>query len=88
MPAIKIQAQQQNIAFPQPAPEVTAGTVTAGTVTAGSPQLVPAHRPKLPLPGEWATPLGACCCRGWGRGGAPGASFALFYGSFVVPRGA
>ncbi|KAM6091037.1 LOW QUALITY PROTEIN: actin filament-associated protein 1-like 2 [Theristicus caerulescens] len=45
MPAIKIQTQQQNIAFPQPAPELPAGTVTAG-----SPQLVPAHRPKLPLP--------------------------------------
>ncbi|NWU64326.1 AF1L2 protein, partial [Pterocles burchelli] len=50
MPAVKIQAQQQNIAFPQPAPELPAGTVTAGTVTAGSPQLLPAHRPKLPLP--------------------------------------
>ncbi|NXL07199.1 AF1L2 protein, partial [Mesembrinibis cayennensis] len=45
MPAIKIQTQQQNIAFPQPAPELPAGTATAG-----SPQLVPAHRPKLPLP--------------------------------------
>ncbi|KFP13483.1 Actin filament-associated protein 1-like 2, partial [Egretta garzetta] len=50
MPAIKIQAQQQNIAFPQPAPELPVGTVTAGTVTGGSPQLLPAHRPKLPLP--------------------------------------
>ncbi|KFV99530.1 Actin filament-associated protein 1-like 2, partial [Fulmarus glacialis] len=45
MPAIKIQAQQQNIAFPQPAPELPVGTVTAG-----SPQLVPVPRPKLPLP--------------------------------------
>ncbi|KAF1504301.1 Actin filament-associated protein 1-like 2, partial [Megadyptes antipodes antipodes] len=45
MPAIKIQTQQQNIAFPQPAPELPVGTVTAG-----SPQLVPVHRPKLPLP--------------------------------------
>ncbi|XP_010083382.1 PREDICTED: actin filament-associated protein 1-like 2, partial [Pterocles gutturalis] len=50
MPAGKIQAQQQNIAFPQLAPELPAGTVTAGTVTASSPQLLPAHRPKLPLP--------------------------------------
>ncbi|PKU29302.1 hypothetical protein llap_20394 [Limosa lapponica baueri] len=45
MPAVKIQTQQQNIAFPQPAPEPPAGTVTAG-----SPQLAPAHRPKMPLP--------------------------------------
>ncbi|NXT86862.1 AF1L2 protein, partial [Anhinga rufa] len=45
MPAIKIQTQQQNIAFPQLAPELPVGTVTPG-----SPQLVPAHRPKLPLP--------------------------------------
>ncbi|KAM9012346.1 actin filament-associated protein 1-like 2 isoform 1-T1 [Ara ararauna] len=45
MPAVKIQTQQQNIAFPQPAPEVPLGTGTAG-----SPQLVPAHRPKMPLP--------------------------------------
>ncbi|XP_075011230.1 actin filament-associated protein 1-like 2 [Calonectris borealis] len=45
MPTIKIQAQQQNIAFPQPAPELPVGTVTAG-----SPQLVPVPRPKLPLP--------------------------------------
>ncbi|NXO74289.1 AF1L2 protein, partial [Phainopepla nitens] len=44
-PAVKIQSQQQNIAFPQMAPEVPAGTVPAG-----SPQLVPAHRPKMPLP--------------------------------------
>ncbi|XP_009568897.2 actin filament-associated protein 1-like 2 isoform X2 [Cuculus canorus] len=45
MPTIKIQTQQQNIAFPQAAPELPAGTVTAS-----SPQLVPAHRPKMPLP--------------------------------------
>ncbi|NXL28503.1 AF1L2 protein, partial [Glaucidium brasilianum] len=45
MPAVKIQTQQQNIAFPQPAPEVPGGTVLGG-----SPQLVPAHRPKMPLP--------------------------------------
>lgn len=50
MPAVKIQTQQQNIAFPQPAPEVPLGTGTAG-----SPQLVPAHRPKMPLPGERVT---------------------------------
>ncbi|NXM27895.1 AF1L2 protein, partial [Oxyruncus cristatus] len=45
VPAVKIQPQQQIIAFPQPAPEVPAGPVPAG-----SPQLVPAHRPKMPLP--------------------------------------
>ncbi|NXU35829.1 AF1L2 protein, partial [Drymodes brunneopygia] len=45
VPAIKIQTQQQNITFPQAAPEVPAGTVPVG-----SPQLVPAHRPKMPLP--------------------------------------
>ncbi|KAM9549332.1 actin filament-associated protein 1-like 2 isoform 2-T2 [Guaruba guarouba] len=45
MPAVKIQTQQQNIAFPQPAPEVPLGTGTAG-----SHQVVPAHRPKMPLP--------------------------------------
>ncbi|NXK62668.1 AF1L2 protein, partial [Sylvietta virens] len=45
VPAVKIQPQQQNIALPQVAPEVPAGTVPAG-----SPQLVPAHRPKMPLP--------------------------------------
>ncbi|NXT66447.1 AF1L2 protein, partial [Chaetops frenatus] len=45
VPAVKIQTQQQNIAFPQAAPEVPAGTVPAG-----SPQLVPAQRPKMPLP--------------------------------------
>ncbi|NXM18739.1 AF1L2 protein, partial [Ploceus nigricollis] len=41
VPAIKIQSQQQNIAAPE---------VPVGTVPAGSPQLVPAHRPKMPLP--------------------------------------
>ncbi|NXA11766.1 AF1L2 protein, partial [Sapayoa aenigma] len=45
VPAVKIQTQQQNITFPQPAPEVPAGAVPAG-----SPQLLPAHRPKMPLP--------------------------------------
>ncbi|NXC06735.1 AF1L2 protein, partial [Orthonyx spaldingii] len=45
VPAVKIQTQQQNIAFPQAAPEVPAGTAPVG-----SPQLVPAHRPKMPLP--------------------------------------
>ncbi|NWS98036.1 AF1L2 protein, partial [Mionectes macconnelli] len=45
VPAVKIQPQQQNIAFPQPGPEVPAGPVPVG-----SPQLVPAHRPKMPLP--------------------------------------
>ncbi|NXY47420.1 AF1L2 protein, partial [Ceuthmochares aereus] len=45
MPTVKIQTQQQNIAFPQAAPELPAGTMTAS-----SPQLVPAHRPKMPLP--------------------------------------
>ncbi|NXA69548.1 AF1L2 protein, partial [Mohoua ochrocephala] len=45
VPAVKIQTRQQNIAFPQAAPEVPAGTVPAG-----SPQMVPAHRPKMPLP--------------------------------------
>ncbi|XP_014728021.1 PREDICTED: actin filament-associated protein 1-like 2 isoform X2 [Sturnus vulgaris] len=45
VPAVKIQTQQQNTAFPQVAPEVPAGTVPVG-----SPQLVPAHRPKMPLP--------------------------------------
>ncbi|NXQ56741.1 AF1L2 protein, partial [Anthoscopus minutus] len=44
-PAVKIHAQQQSISFPQVGPEVPAGTVPAG-----SPQLVPAHRPKMPLP--------------------------------------
>ncbi|NWU96441.1 AF1L2 protein, partial [Upupa epops] len=46
LPAVKLQAQQQNTAFPQPAPEPMAGTVTVG-----SPQLPTAHRPKMPLPG-------------------------------------
>ncbi|NXT11509.1 AF1L2 protein, partial [Prunella fulvescens] len=41
VPAIKIQTQQQNIVAPE---------VPAGPVPAGSPQLVPAHRPKMPLP--------------------------------------
>ncbi|NXO39738.1 AF1L2 protein, partial [Locustella ochotensis] len=45
VPAVKVQTQQQNTAVPQAAPEVPAGTVPAG-----SPQLVPAHRPKMPLP--------------------------------------
>ncbi|KAM6266130.1 actin filament-associated protein 1-like 2 isoform 2-T2 [Porphyrio hochstetteri] len=45
LPTIKIQTQQQKIAFPQPVPELPAGPVTAG-----SPQLTPAHRPKMPLP--------------------------------------
>ncbi|KAL2302782.1 hypothetical protein Nmel_010231 [Mimus melanotis] len=45
MPAVKIHTQQQNTAFPQVAPEVPVGTVPVG-----SPQLVPAHRPKMPLP--------------------------------------
>ncbi|XP_054688372.1 actin filament-associated protein 1-like 2 isoform X4 [Grus americana] len=44
-PTVKIQTQQQKIAFPQPAPEPPAGTVTVG-----SPQLLPAHRPKMPVP--------------------------------------
>ncbi|NXR84498.1 AF1L2 protein, partial [Pycnonotus jocosus] len=45
VPAVKIQTQQPNIAELHVAPEVPAGTVPAG-----SPQLVPAHRPKMPLP--------------------------------------
>ncbi|XP_039927154.1 actin filament-associated protein 1-like 2 isoform X1 [Hirundo rustica] len=45
VPAVKIQSQQQSVALPQVAPEVPAGAVPAG-----SPQLVPAHRPKMPLP--------------------------------------
>ncbi|NXC47837.1 AF1L2 protein, partial [Penelope pileata] len=45
MPTVKIQAQQQNIAFLQTAPELPPGSVAVG-----SPQLVPAHRPKMPLP--------------------------------------
>lgn len=76
MPSVKIQTQQQNIAFPQPASELPTGTVTAG-----SPQLVPAHRPKMPLPGEWAAQAarGACYRRGLEGGGAPGMSFARCY---------
>ncbi|NWV61745.1 AF1L2 protein, partial [Malurus elegans] len=50
VPAVKMQSQQQNIAVPQVAPEVPVGTVPVGTVPVGSPQLVPAHRPKMPLP--------------------------------------
>ncbi|NXX86380.1 AF1L2 protein, partial [Urocolius indicus] len=50
LPAVKIQTQQQNIAFPQPVPELPTGTATVGTATVGSPQLGPAHRPKMPLP--------------------------------------
>lgn len=45
VPTVKIQTQQQNITFPQTAPEPPAGSVPVG-----SPQLVPAHRPKMPLP--------------------------------------
>ncbi|XP_037995873.1 actin filament-associated protein 1-like 2 isoform X2 [Motacilla alba alba] len=41
VPAVKIQSQQQNSEAPE---------VPAGPVPAGSPQLVPAHRPKMPLP--------------------------------------
>ncbi|XP_071419591.1 actin filament-associated protein 1-like 2 isoform X2 [Pithys albifrons albifrons] len=52
-PAVKIQTQQQNIVFPQPAPEVPVGPVPVG-----SPQLVPAHRPKMPLPAAVETKLG------------------------------
>ncbi|XP_063261323.1 actin filament-associated protein 1-like 2 isoform X3 [Prinia subflava] len=53
VPAVKIQTQQQSIALPQVAPEVPAGTVPAG-----SPQLAPAHRPKMPLPAAVETKLG------------------------------
>ncbi|NXN92034.1 AF1L2 protein, partial [Rhinopomastus cyanomelas] len=53
LPPVKLQAQQQNIAFPQPAPELAAGTVTVG-----SPQLPSAHRPKMPLPAAVETKLG------------------------------
>ncbi|XP_015722841.1 actin filament-associated protein 1-like 2 isoform X5 [Coturnix japonica] len=45
MPTVKIQTQQQNITFPQTNPEPPAGFVPVG-----SPQLMPAHRPKMPLP--------------------------------------
>ncbi|NXF17980.1 AF1L2 protein, partial [Rhodinocichla rosea] len=40
-PAVKMQSQQQSSVAPE---------VPAGPVPAGSPQLVPAHRPKMPLP--------------------------------------
>ncbi|NXY86838.1 AF1L2 protein, partial [Alcedo cyanopectus] len=53
LPAVKIQTQQQNIAFPQLAPELSLGTGSAG-----SPQLVPAHRPKMPLPAAVESKLG------------------------------
>ncbi|NWH94271.1 AF1L2 protein, partial [Aegithalos caudatus] len=53
VPAVKIQTQQQNIALPQVTPEVPAGTVPVG-----SPQLLPAHRPKMPLPAAVETKLG------------------------------
>ncbi|XP_039927156.1 actin filament-associated protein 1-like 2 isoform X2 [Hirundo rustica] len=53
VPAVKIQSQQQSVALPQVAPEVPAGAVPAG-----SPQLVPAHRPKMPLPAAVETKLG------------------------------
>lgn len=45
VPTVKIQTQQQNITFPQTTPEPPAGSVPVG-----SPQLVPAHQPKMPLP--------------------------------------
>ncbi|OXB62012.1 hypothetical protein ASZ78_006719, partial [Callipepla squamata] len=45
VPTVKIQTQQQNIAFPQSTPEPPAGCTPLG-----SPQLLPAHRPKMPLP--------------------------------------
>ncbi|NXG22248.1 AF1L2 protein, partial [Grallaria varia] len=45
VPAVKIQTQHQNVALPQPAPEAPAVPVPMG-----SPQLVPAQRPKMPLP--------------------------------------
>lgn len=48
-PPVKTQAQQQTVVFPQTAPELPAGSAAA----VGSPQLAPAHRPKMPLPGEW-----------------------------------
>ncbi|NXE66990.1 AF1L2 protein, partial [Calcarius ornatus] len=41
VPAVKMQSQQQSSVAPE---------VPAGPVPAGSPQLVPAHRPKMPLP--------------------------------------
>ncbi|XP_064370322.1 actin filament-associated protein 1-like 2 isoform X4 [Dromaius novaehollandiae] len=42
---IKIQTQQQKIAFPQTGPEITACTTVVG-----SPQLMPAHRDRLERP--------------------------------------
>ncbi|NWZ11850.1 AF1L2 protein, partial [Agelaius phoeniceus] len=41
VPAVKMQSQQQSSVAPE---------VPVGPVPAGSPQLVPAHRPKMPLP--------------------------------------
>ncbi|XP_058666921.1 actin filament-associated protein 1-like 2 [Ammospiza caudacuta] len=50
VPAAKMQSQQQSNVAPD---------VPAGPVLAGSPQLVPAHRPKMPLPaGAVETKLG------------------------------
>ncbi|XP_059332981.1 actin filament-associated protein 1-like 2 isoform X2 [Ammospiza nelsoni] len=50
VPAAKMQSQQQSNVAPE---------VPAGPVLAGSPQLVPAHRPKMPLPaGAVETKLG------------------------------
>uniref|UniRef100_A0A803XZX3 Actin filament-associated protein 1-like 2 n=2 Tax=Meleagris gallopavo TaxID=9103 RepID=A0A803XZX3_MELGA len=45
VPTVKIQTQQQNVTFLQTSPEPPAGSVPVG-----SPQLMPAHRPKMPLP--------------------------------------
>ncbi|XP_039565070.1 actin filament-associated protein 1-like 2 isoform X3 [Passer montanus] len=49
VPAIKIQTQQQSSVAPE---------VPGGPVPAGSPQLLPAHRPKMPLPAAVETKLG------------------------------
>ncbi|XP_059707987.1 actin filament-associated protein 1-like 2 isoform X4 [Haemorhous mexicanus] len=50
VPAVKMQSQQQSSVAPE---------VPAGPAPAGSPQLVPAHRPKMPLPaGAVETKLG------------------------------
>ncbi|KAL9847120.1 actin filament-associated protein 1-like 2 isoform 2-T2 [Geothlypis trichas] len=50
VPAVKMQSQQQSSVAPE---------VPAGPVPAGSPQLLPAHRPKMPLPaGAVETKLG------------------------------
>nr|XP_014131202.1 actin filament-associated protein 1-like 2 isoform X1 [Zonotrichia albicollis] len=50
VPAAKMQSQQQSNVAPE---------VPAGPVPVGSPQLVPAHRPKMPLPaGAVETKLG------------------------------